>query len=68
MKAPIASAGSAGDGAIQTALVITLVLAFGAIVFLRLNRRIRRRTAYILAAAVALALVVIAVGIYRGAL
>jgi hypothetical protein len=65
MKAPIASA--AGDGAAQTVFVIILVLALGAIVFLRLNRRIRRRTAYVFGAVAGLALVVIAFAIYRGA-
>ena len=67
MKEPIASATGAGDGAVQTVFVILLVLVFGAIVFLRLSRRIRRRTAYMLGGAVVLALVVIAFAIYRSA-
>lgn len=67
MKAPIASATGAGDGTVQTVFVILLVLVFGAIVFLRLSRRIRRRTAYMLGGAAALALVVIAFAIYRSA-
>lgn len=65
MKAPIASA--AGDGAAQTVFVIVLVLVLGAIVFLRLSGRIRRRTAYAFGAVATVALVVIAFAIYRGA-
>jgi hypothetical protein len=63
MKAPIASAG--GDGAVQSVFVILLVLVLGAVVFLRLSGRIRRRPAYMFGAVAALALVVIAFAIYR---
>jgi hypothetical protein len=46
--------------------IILLVLVLGAIMFLRLSGRLRRRTAYMFGAAAAVVLVVIALAIYRG--
>jgi uncharacterized membrane protein SirB2 len=64
MQAPIPSAGR--GGATQTVFIILLVLVLGAIMFLRLSGRLRRRTAYMFGAAAAVVLVVIALAIYRG--
>jgi hypothetical protein len=60
-------ASGAGGSAVPTMILILVILVLGAIVFLRFSGRIRRRTSYAFGAVAAVALVVIALAIYRSA-
>ena len=65
MFGSIAAGGDTSGGFTQTALLIILILALGAIAYLRHRRFLRRRTAITFAAIAVLALIAVAYATYR---
>lgn len=65
MRVPKGAAGASNSATLATpAIVVILVLLLGAVIYLRHARYIRRRTAYVLIAAIVIALVCYAVWLY----